>query len=123
MDSSDNLNHALFIFKEKTGWGAIGRSRYPGLHGREPRFRSLRDLAWSYVDTFVDATGDLTGYLPVLLDPSDTDWRFSKKNIWKLENYFIYQKHIPLKVNRKRTRALRERFLREGDIMTGPYWW
>src|SRR5690349_14459662 len=44
LESQDWLDHVIFIYRHKTGWGSIARSRDPGLHGRKPRFRSLRAL-------------------------------------------------------------------------------
>ena len=56
--------------------GAIAR---PGLHGRKPVFRRLRDLALSYVDPYVDLTGGVRGYgvadLRTLM--GRYDWRLS----------------------------------------------
>ena len=123
LDSIDHLNHVLFIFKEKTGWGSLTRSRVPGLHGREPRFRSIRDLAWSYYEPFVDQTGKLVGYEPLDLDQSGTDWRFSKRNLWKLEKFVVGVKYQ--KVNFSKGRYLKElhRYQREGFAQSGPHWW
>ena len=35
-ESVDELDHVLFIYKEQGHWGAVARSRDPGLHGRKP---------------------------------------------------------------------------------------
>ena len=124
LDSKDHLNHVLMIFKTKTGWGSIGRSRCEGLHGREPRFRSIKDLVWTYYDPFIDKTGKLVGYTVLNLDDSKTDWRFSKKNLWKLERFVVNVKFTPMKSSQ--TRYLRElrRYEREGYQTSGPsYWW
>ena len=63
LESHDLLDHVIFVFKENGGWGSIARSRDLGLHGRKPMFRSLRDLAWSYFDPYVDLSGRLKGYV------------------------------------------------------------
>jgi hypothetical protein len=123
LDSIDHLCHALFIFKEKTGWGAIGRSREPGLHGRAPKFRSLRDLAWSYYDPFIDKTGRVTGYAPLNLDESGTDWRYSKKHLWKLEQFVVNTKYTPMKSSDERFERVKRRYLKEGSIIQGKNWW
>lgn len=62
LESEDRLDHVLFLFRHRGRWGAIGRSRDPGLHGRKPAFRTVRDLALSYVDPYVDGSGRITGY-------------------------------------------------------------
>ena len=62
LESQDWLDHVIFVYRHKTGWGSVARSRDPGLHGRKPRFRSPRALARSYYDGYVDNTGRLKGF-------------------------------------------------------------
>jgi hypothetical protein len=123
IDSVDHLCHALFIFKEKTGWGAIGRSREPGLHGRAPRFRSIRDLALSYCDPFVDKTGRVVGFAPLNLDESGTDWRYSKKHLWKLERFVVNTKYEQLRSSEARFQKLFRRYETQGSLLEGKHWW
>jgi hypothetical protein len=88
LESQDKLDHVVFVFRQKGLWGSIGRSRDVGLHGRRPVFRRLRDLAWSYFDTYIDYSGRITGYgLGNLYDLGNYDWRFSARNVWKVEEY------------------------------------
>ena len=60
--SVDKLDHVLFVYRHRGRWGSVARSRDPGLHGRKPVFRSVRALAESYCDPYIDYTGALTGY-------------------------------------------------------------
>ena len=53
-ESIDGLDHVIFPFRENGRWGAVARSRDPGLHGRKPVFATARQLAASYMDTYVD---------------------------------------------------------------------
>ena len=62
LQSQDLLDHVIFVFKVDGRWGSVARSRDAGLHGRKPVYRSIRDLALSYFDPFVDLTGRLKGY-------------------------------------------------------------
>ncbi len=88
LESQDKLDHVVFVFRQNGLWGSIGRSRDVGLHGRLPVFRRLRDLAWSYFDTYIDFSGRITGYgLGNLYDLGNYDWRFSARNVWKVEEY------------------------------------
>src|SRR5687768_16704278 len=64
-ESVDRLDHVIFVYRTPTGWGSIGRSRDPGLHGRKPVFTTPRNLALSYVDPYVDYSGRVTGYAVV----------------------------------------------------------
>ena len=49
-ESVDLLDHVIFVFRRNGRWGSVARSRDPGLHGRKPVFRSIRDLAWRWND-------------------------------------------------------------------------
>ena len=124
LDSEDNLCHAVFVFKTKTGWGAVAKSREIGLHGREPRFKSIRDLVWSYYDPFVDKTGKITGYALLNLDDSQTNWRFSKRNLWKLEKFVVNAKHTKLKSSKKRYLTIFKKYHETGGTpKSGLHWW
>ena len=110
-ESQDQLDHVIFVFQKNGRWGSVGRSRDLGLHGRKPVFRSLRDLAWSYFDTYVDATGRILGYgLGNLYDLGGYDWRFSGRNIWKVENYLREIPHTALPSSDERYRRLFARY-------------
>ena len=88
LESQDLLDHVIFVFKDNGRWGSIARSRDLGLHGRKPVYRSLRDLAWSYFDPFVDLSGRLKGYaVTSLYDLGDYDWRFSPRRMLKIEEH------------------------------------
>ena len=111
LESVDKLDHVLFIFKERGLWGAVGRSRDLGLHGRLPVFRNVRALAWSYFDTYVDHTGRITGYgVTNLNDLKNYDWRFSSKNMWKIENHLREIPHRRLHSSDKRYEQLHTRY-------------
>src|ERR1700754_590346 len=59
LESQDLLDHVIYVFREGGCWGSVARSRDAGLHGRKAVYRSLRALALSYFDPFVDFTGRL----------------------------------------------------------------
>lgn len=110
-ESVDELDHVLFIYREQGRWGAIGRSRDPGLHGRRPVYRTLRALAASYMAPFIDDTGEITGFAPYdLRDLRGCDWRFSPRNVWKLETVLLNIPHAPLRWKAARVRAARARY-------------
>ena len=111
LESQDLLDHVIFVFKENGNWGAVARSRDRGLHGRKPVYRSLRALALSYFDPFVDFTGRLKGYgLTNLYDLGDYDWRFSPRKMTKIENHLREIPHIPVRSSDKRYEKLLKRF-------------
>ena len=53
LESKDQLDHVLFLFRRRGRFGAVARSRDPGLHGRKPVFRSVRALVTSYAATSI----------------------------------------------------------------------
>lgn len=111
LESHDLLDHVVFVFKEKGRWGSVARSRDIGLHGRKPVYRSLRDLAWSYFDTYVDFTGRLKGYgLTSLYDLGNYDWRFSPRRMLKIEDHLRAIPHKPMHSSDKRYNKLLARY-------------
>jgi hypothetical protein len=112
IESVDYLDHVIFLYRHRGRWGTIARSRDPGLHGRKPIFRTVRALAMSYIDEYIDATANVQGfgYLD-LRDLRTIDWRFSKKNLWALERALVALKHNPIKVPHARIRDMRARYL------------
>lgn len=113
LESYDLLDHVIFVFKEDGRWGSIARSRDIGLHGRKAVYRSLRDLAWSYFDTYVDFSGRLKGYgFTNLYDLGNYDWRFSSRKMSKIENHLRAIPHKPLHSSDRRYETLRARYQR-----------
>ena len=117
-ESQDGLDHVLFAFRERGRWGAVARSRDPGLHGRKPVFRTARQLAASYMDAYVDLSGRVTGFAVAdLRELGGYDWRLGERNVRKVERWLIDYRHRPLPMPEARyARALarykrfRERF-------------
>ena len=110
-ESIDELDHVLFVYRQRGRWGSIARSRDPGLHGRRPVFRTARDLALSYVDPYIDYTGRITGYAVVDLRVlGDYDWRLSERNVWKVERVLLDWPHRPIRSSDERIDRLRRRY-------------
>ncbi len=111
LESQDKLDHVIFVFRARGRWGAVARSRDLGLHGRRPVFRSVRHLAYSYFDPYVDTTARITGYgLADLYDLGGYDWRFATRNVWKVERYLQELPHKPLPTSERRYRRLLARY-------------
>ena len=111
LESHDLLDHVIFVFKEDGCWGSVARSRDIGLHGRKPVYRSLRDLAWSYFDPYVDFTGRLKGYgLTSLYTLGNYDWRFSPRKMTKIEDHLRAIPHKPMYSSDKRYERLLARY-------------
>jgi hypothetical protein len=111
LESQDKLDHVVFPFRRGNLWGAVARSRDTGLHGRRPVFRNVRQLAWSYFDPYVDFNARITGYgLGDLRDLGNYDWRFSERNVWKVERYLQELPHRELKSSERRYERLLARY-------------
>lgn len=112
LESQDWLDHVIFVYRRNGKWGSVARSRDPGLHGRKPVFRSVRALARSYLDPYVDHTGRLKGFgLANLVEAlPGYDWRLSDKHVWKVEQMLIDWPHKKIKSSIRRYRLLLRRY-------------
>lgn len=111
LESVDLLDHVLFVFKSNGRWGSIARSRDIGLHGRKPVYRSVRDLAWSYFDPYVDFSGRLKGYgVTSLYELGNYDWRFSSRKMTKIEDHLRAIPHKRLRSSNARYEKLLARY-------------
>ncbi|MDD5545023.1 MAG: hypothetical protein PHX83_17800, partial [Acidobacteriia bacterium] len=90
-------------FHEKSGWGTVAQSRDPGLYGRRPVFRTIRQLVRSYVEPYVDATARITGYGVADLRRlvPRCNWRLSERNVWAVEKALIRMPHHKFKTSDK----------------------
>ncbi|HEY6290699.1 MAG TPA: hypothetical protein VI455_03940 [Terriglobia bacterium] len=132
LESQDKLDHVLFLYQRGGRWGTVARSRDAGLHGRRAVFRTLRELAMSYADPYVDGSARVTGYgvadLRVLVH---YDWRLSQKNVWAVERALIQLPHRPLRTSDRRHdevlrqfRAFREKYPdRPATFYAGKHHW
>jgi len=113
LESKDLLDHVIFVFQKDGMWGSIARSRDIGLHGRKPVFRNLRQLVWSYFDPYIDSSGRIKGYgLTSLYELGNYDWRFSGKNMHKIEDHLRQIPHRKLQSSDKRYEYFFERYQR-----------
>ncbi|HKQ09412.1 MAG TPA: hypothetical protein VJ464_30090 [Blastocatellia bacterium] len=88
IESRDHLDHVLFLYQVRGKFGAVARSRDIALHGRKPVFRTVRDLVMSYYDAYIDGSGRITGYaVASLYELGNYDWRFSLRNVKKVERH------------------------------------
>jgi hypothetical protein len=111
LESIDGLDHVIFVYRARGRWGSVARSRDPGLHGRKPVFRTLRQLAVSYFEPFIDKTGCLKAYGMVDLRVlGNYDWRLSAGNVRKVERLLFEIPHRPIRSRTERVRKLRRRY-------------
>lgn len=112
LESQDNLDHVLFLFRRHGRWGTVARSRDAGLHGRKPVFRTLRQLVVSYLDPYVDGSGRILAYgVADLRQLVGCDWRLSRRNVWAVERALIKMPHTKLRTSDRRYQAALRRYL------------
>ena len=82
------------------------------LHSSPPKMaRTLRALACSYIEPYVDHSGRITGYGVLDLRTLDPyDWRCSTRNLWHVEQVLIDLPHRPIRSSDARIDALRRRY-------------
>lgn len=110
-ESTDLLDHVIFVHRGPKGWGSVARSRDPGLHGRRPVFATPRALALSYFDGYIDFTGRIQAYAVVDLRVLGSyDWRLAEGNIWKVERLLLEWPHRRIASSDRRAERLRKRY-------------
>jgi hypothetical protein len=110
-ESIDLLDHVIFVYRTKTGWGSVARSRDPGLHGRRPLFATPRALALSYYESYIDFTGRIKAYAVVDLRVLGSyDWRLSSQNVWKVERMLLDWPHRRIASSDRKTESMRRRY-------------
>lgn len=94
-------DHVLAVFRgPNRGFGSIGRSNYAGLRYREPVYRSLRELALSYLESYFNLRGEksLRRYsVPVDLSRFDSiPWMTAEHDLWEIPEHLVDVRHYRL---------------------------
>jgi hypothetical protein len=93
-------DHVLALYREHGLWGAVAKSNFAGLRFRSPVYRTLRELALSYVEHYYNLRGERTlrAYsVPVNLASLDArGWMTSEEDVWCVVDKLIAAKHYPL---------------------------
>ena len=99
-EAEHDTDHVVAIFKVKNHWGALAKSNYTGCRYREPVYRSLRELAMSYFNTYFNMRRERTMRTfsrPVNLGRfDDREWMTTEKPIWFIPVYLFEVKHYNL---------------------------
>jgi hypothetical protein len=100
LEAVRDVDHVIAVFRERGLWGAVAKSNFAGLRFRAPIYRSLRELALSYFESYYNLRGERTlrGYSrPVDLSRFDhLDWMTSEKSVWAVAEYLVTVSHFPL---------------------------
>jgi len=92
-------DHVLALFQQNGKWGCIAKSNYAFLRFREPVYRSLRELAMTYFESYTNTEKQKTlrEYTrPMDLSLFAPDWMWSEIGIAEIEKRLYRRKPIPL---------------------------
>lgn len=93
-------DHVVAVFQRHGHWGAIARSNYSGLRFREPVFRTLRELALSYFESYFNLRREKTlrrYSAPVDLSRfDDRQWMTSEDDLWEIGAHLVHVRHFAL---------------------------
>jgi len=100
LEADNDTDHVLALFKVAGCWGAVATSNYVGCRYREPVYRTLRELAMSYLNIYFNPRGQRTlrrYSQPVNLARFDhLGWMTADKSIWFIPNYLCEIPHTAL---------------------------
>lgn len=81
----DDDHHAIVVYKGKHGWGSMSKSNTTLLRGRDPVYRSIRELVMSYFDFYFNIDGFKSLYAysnPINLNQfRKWDWRIGEDDL------------------------------------------
>ncbi len=99
-EADHDTDHVIAIYREDGGWGSIAKSNYAGCRWREPVYRTLRELALSYFDTYFNMRRERTlrrYSRPVSLRRFDRQhWMTTENPVWFIVYHLFDIKHYPL---------------------------
>ncbi len=92
--------HVVTLFRRGRHWGAVSKSNHAVLRFRDPVYRSLRELAMSYLHEFRDADGHKTlrSYSGAfdLRHVDVGEWVTGEASCWDLHDRLAARRHYPL---------------------------
>jgi hypothetical protein len=93
-------DHVIAIYREGGLWGGIAKSNFAGLRFRAPVYRTLRELALSYFESYYNLRGERTlrSYsVPINLKRVDAlHWMTAEEDVWCVTDLLIAARHYPL---------------------------
>jgi hypothetical protein len=93
-------DHVVALYRERGLWGGIAKSNFAGLRFRAPVYRTLRELAMSYVEHYYNLRGERTlRRYSVAVDLARLDaqrWMTSEENVWCVPELLIAARHYAL---------------------------
>jgi hypothetical protein len=116
MEADRDTDHVIAVYRIRGYWGAIAKSNYTGCFGRDPVYRTLREMMLSYVPVYFNGRRERTlrrYSRPVNLRRFDSlNWETTQEPVWFIAEHLVYIPHSPL------FDAKQERYLSRVDDRT-----
>ena len=100
MRAERDFDHVITLFRRNGRWGAISKTNGIGLRGRDPVYRTLRELAMSYFHEYTNKLEHKTlreYSVPYDMRHMDTAlWVSGTKNCWDVPEKLDGLRHFPL---------------------------
>jgi hypothetical protein len=122
LEAVRDSDHVLAVYRIDGHWGAVAKSDYSGLRSREPVYRTLRELAMSYLEHYYNPAGEKTLRTysrPVNLARfDDIGWMTAEREVWEIPNYLCEIPHTKLLTPRmeRRLNKMDERLFNAGRL-------
>jgi len=95
-----DYDHVVALYRRRGRWGALSKTNGIGLRGRDPVYRSLRELAMSYFHEYCNRRDHKTlreYSVPYDLRRADPKlWVTGEKNAWAVAEALDELRHFPL---------------------------
>lgn len=100
LEAENDTDHVIAIYQKNGHWGAIAKSNYTGCRGREPVYKSLRELAMSYFHIYFNMRRERTLRAfsrPIDLTRFDPQhWMTTDKPVWFIVELLLKIPHTQL---------------------------
>jgi len=100
LEAVNDDDHVIALYRERGLWGGVAKSNYAGLRFRAPVYRTPRELALSYFESYYNLRGQRTlrAYSrPINLASLDhRGWMTSEDEVWCVPERLVAARHYAL---------------------------
>jgi len=100
LEAERDTDHVIAIYKKNGHWGAVAKSNFSGCRGRDPVYRTLRELAMSYFHGYFNLRKERTlrrFSVPFNLKYFDSrNWMTTEKPVWFVAEHLFTIRHFAL---------------------------
>jgi hypothetical protein len=100
LEAEHDTDHVIAIYRQNGHWGAVAKSNFTGCRGRDPVYRTLRELALSYFHLYFNLRRERTlrrFSVPFDLKYFDSQyWMTTEKPVWFVAEHLFTIRHFPI---------------------------